>query len=150
MKAWWTLDKWTKVVYINDVSCDKCRGYQYRSARITGEFIGINMNCITDTITTIESIFQMHRTAKKAKNIFCPFSKFLRKGTKMDMKVFIISQFFWYFMSLLVPFPTDFYIFLPFLVFLCPFCPVDILPFTGDGWQKGTKILPCMRCNLSH
>ena len=52
------------MVYINDVSCDKCRGSQYRSARITGEFIGININCITDTIITIESIFQMQKCQK--------------------------------------------------------------------------------------
>ena len=31
-----------------------------KTARITGEFIGINMNGITDTIITIDSIFQMH------------------------------------------------------------------------------------------
>ena len=44
--------------------------------RITGEFIGISMNDITDTITTIESIFQVHRTAKMPKIFSVPFQKF--------------------------------------------------------------------------
>ena len=99
------LDKRTKVVYINDVSCDKCRGYQYRSARITGEFIGINMNCITDTITTIESIFQMHRTAKKPKIFSVPFQNFWEKG-QSDKKG-----------------PESFHNCPNFLVLYVPFCP---------------------------
>ena len=52
------------------------------------------MNYITDTITTIESIFQMQ---KKSKIFSVPFQNFGekgQKGTKRDMKVLIIYQFF--------------------------------------------------------
>ena len=103
----------------------------------------------------------MHRTAKKPKIFSVPFQNFWekgQKGTKRDMKVFIIYQFFGYVMSLFVPFcpflslfQPIFIIFLPFLVFLRPFCPFlspfvpfcpflscPFLPFTGEGGQKGT------------
>ena len=56
-----------------------------KTARITGEFIGINMNDITDTITTIESIFQMHRTAKKPQSHKYVLS-FFKISEKRDKK----------------------------------------------------------------
>ena len=132
------------MVYINDVSCDKCRGSQYRSARITGEFIALQILLYT----TIESIFQ---NAK----IFCPFSKFLRKGTKRDMKDFIIPQICWYFISLFVPFCPFSNCFLSFFCHykcfyahfapIVPFSPVPFCLLLVMGDKKGCETPPPIR-----
>ena len=94
----------------------------------------------------ILSIFKISK--ERDNNTFCPFSQFLRKGTKRDIKVFKIHQNFWFFMSLFVPFPTNFVIkigilsvFMNILSLFVPFCPFLSCPFwlvMVAGGQKGT------------
>ena len=89
----------------------------------------------------ILSIFKISK--ERDNNTFCPFSQFLRKGTKRDIKVFKIHQNFWFFMSLFVPFPTNFGIKIGILSVFKNILSLFVLSLLachgGKGREKGDK-----------